>query len=162
MTSTLHQTGSRSTRSSNRPRPASFATAPRATHPHPKAALPPELPTTPGNSAAPELATDLPLAIPELWSFDQDELNDNPVFDELCPIPLIGALLLDRHLITRAQLDTCLLLQTHTYPDLPIGQILLHKQYISQAALDHVLGIQAEIRSALNEIISRVEPQSFK
>src|SRR5215207_2433369 len=116
MTSTLHQTGSRSTRSSNEPRPAPFATAPRATHPHPKAALPPGLFTTPSNFAAPDLPTDIPLAIPELWSFDQDELNNNPVFNELCPMPLIGALLLDRHLITRAQLDTCLLLQSHTYP----------------------------------------------
>ena len=150
MTAILHSSGSHSTRQSAEPMrvPFSLSTAPNLVH-----AL--------GSFAEPELPPQVSLAIPELWSFDQEELNDNPVFNELCPMPLIGALLLDRQLITRAQLDICLLLQAQTHPNLPIGQILILKGYISQTALDHALSIQAEIRSTLNDKISQVGPTSF-
>src|SRR3954452_20595488 len=102
-----------------------FSLAPTSHSPRHDLALPAWLFSTPSSFTELELPTAVLLAIPELGSFDQDELNDNPVFNELCAMPLIGALLLDRRLITREQLDACLLLQAQTHPDLPIGQILV-------------------------------------
>jgi hypothetical protein len=158
MTATLHRAGSRSTRHSAERERGPSVPASASTYTHPNTVLPQGSFETPNSLGKPELMADTCLAIPELSSFDQEELNNNPVFNELCSMPLIGALLLDRQLITRAQLDICLLLQAQTYPHLPIGQILIHKGYISQAALDHTLGLQAEIRASLNDVISRVEP----
>jgi hypothetical protein len=151
MTSTLHHSGSRSTRQTNELKQAPFSPAPTPANTLSSAAMPPGLSNLPSRFAAPELPKDMPLAIPELWSFDQDELNDNPVLNEVCPIPLIGALLLARQLITREQLDAGLHLQAQTYPALPIGQILVQSGYISQAALDRTLGIQANMRSSLDD-----------
>ena len=151
MTAILQQPGSRSSNQSAKPMRAPFPPVSTPAHSHHNALVPPSLFTTPSSFAEPELPTYMPVAIPELWSFDQEELNDNPVLNELCPIPLIGGLLLARQLITREQLDACLLLQAQAYPELPIGQILVRNGYISQMALDHTLGIQADMRSSLNE-----------
>jgi len=151
MTAILHPFDSRSTRQSNDLKRAPFPPASTPAHTHRNAALPPGLFDAPSSFAAPELPTGMPLAIPELWSFDQEELNGNPVLNEQSPIPLIGGLLLARQLITRAQLDACLLLQAQAHPDLPIGQILVRSGYISQAALDRALGIQADMRSSLDD-----------
>src|SRR5690349_17888335 len=128
MTAILQQPGSRSSSQSAKPVRAPFPPVPTPAHPHQNAILPPSLFTS--NFAEPEQPKQAPPAIPELWSFDQEELNDNPVLNELSPIPLIGGLLLARQLITRDQLDTCLLLQKQVYPDLPIGQILVRNGYI--------------------------------
>jgi hypothetical protein len=99
------------------------------------------------------------LAIPELNSFDQTELNDNPVLNEKQPVPLIGALLMAEHLITREQLNACLLIQMQDHPNLPIGQILVRCGYISQAALDAALGIQNDMKSTMIDTIeSRATP----
>lgn len=89
------------------------------------------------------------LAIPELNEFDQDELNASPVFNERRALPLVGALLVDEGLITRGQLDACLLLQAQDHPDLPIGQILVRCGYITESALNLALGLQAEMKSSL-------------
>ena len=149
MTAILQQPCSRSSNPSAKPARAPFPPVSTPVHPHHNAIVPPSLFTS--NFAEPELPTHMPLAIPELWSFDQEELNDNPVLNELCPIPLIGGMLLARQLVTREQIDECLLLQAQMYPDLPIGQILVRRGYISQMALDHTLGIQADMRSSLND-----------
>lgn len=118
---------------------------------NPDVAAPSSLFRAPANIIELELPTPKLLAIPELEAFDQEELNDNPVFNDMCPIPLIGALLLDRRLITREQLDASLIVQAQMHPAPPIGQILVRRGYISQDALDRTLGIQAEMRAALEE-----------
>src|SRR5690242_19920630 len=59
------------------------------------------------------------LAIPELESFDQEELNDNPVLNHRPAVPLVGALLIAEGLITQEQLNACLLLQSQDHPDQP-------------------------------------------
>jgi hypothetical protein len=92
------------------------------------------------------------LAIPELESFDQEELNDNPVLNHQS-VPLVGALLIAERLITQEQLNACLLLQAQDHPDLAIGQILVRCGYISQQALDLALGIQAELKASLVDTI---------
>jgi len=92
------------------------------------------------------------LAIPELESFDQEELNDNPVLNHR-PVPLVGALLIAEGLITQEQLNACLLVQSQDHPDQPIGQILVRCGYISQAALDLALGIQSEMKSSMVDTI---------
>ena len=150
MTAPLHPR-SLSTRQSTEPGRAPFSSTPLPSRPHFSTLLPPGLSIPASSTAEPDLQTNRPLAIPELWSFDQEELNDNPVLNEACPIPLIGGLLIARKLITREQLDTCLQLQARTYPDLPIGQLLVQHGYLSQAALDQTLGIQAGMRSALDD-----------
>ena len=124
---------------------------PASTQARPNTALPVSPFDSSGSFAELELPTPLLLAIPELGAFDQDELNDNPILNELCPIPLIGGLLIARRLITRDQLDACLLQQSQMHPAPPLGQILVRNGYITQAALDHTLGIQADLRSTLEE-----------
>jgi len=101
------------------------------------------------------------LAIPELESFDQEELNDNPVLNHRPAVPLVGALLIAEGLITQEQLNACLLLQSQDHPDQPIGQILLRCGYISQQALDLALGIQVEMKSSMVDTIEAQElPQA--
>src|SRR5262245_3415223 len=92
------------------------------------------------------------LVIPELESFDQEELNENPVLNHQS-VPLVCALLIAERLITQEQLNACLLLQSQDHPDLPIGQILVRCGYISQQALDLALGIQVELKSSLVDTI---------
>lgn len=99
------------------------------------------------------------LAIPELASFDQNELNDNPVLNQHQPVSLVGALLISEGLITREQLNACMLLQAQDHPDLPIGQILVRCGYIPQQALDQALGVQADMKSSLvNTIEAQDQP----
>jgi hypothetical protein len=148
MTATL-RLNSRSARQPTELVGAPFPPAPA--HTRPNTALPPSPFDASGSFAELELPAPLLLAIPELGAFDQDELNDNPILNELCPIPLIGGLLIARRLITREQLDACLLLQSRMHPAPPIGQILVRNGYITQAALDQTLGIQAGLRSTLED-----------
>src|SRR5215212_6451308 len=93
---------------------------PTFTQARPNTALPASPFDASGSFAELELPTPLLLAIPELGAFDQDELNDNPILNELYPIPLIGGLLIARRLITREQLDACLLQQSQMHPAPPI------------------------------------------
>lgn len=115
-------------------------------------------PTT-WRSLRPDFDEDLPpgqqkrLAIPELESFDQDELNHNPILNHHDSVPLVGALLMAQGLITQEQIRACLLVQMQDHPDLAIGEILVRCGYISQQALDTALGVQNELKSSLVESI---------
>jgi hypothetical protein len=151
MTATL-QPGSGLTKQSAELGRVPFLPASTPARTRPDTAKPPGLCDASGGLAELGLPTRMLLAIPELGSFDQEELNDNPVLNELYPVPLIGALLLARRLITREQLDACLLLQAQSHADLPIGQILVQHGYISQVALDRTLGIQSDMRSSLEDL----------
>ena len=100
-------------------------------------------------------SSSLLLVIPELASFDQNELNDNPVLNQHPPVSLVGALLISEGLITREQLSACVLLQSQDHPDLPIGQILVRCGYISQQALDQALRRQESDRWIHRECAAR-------
>jgi putative methionine-R-sulfoxide reductase with GAF domain len=113
------------------------------------------------DSEEPAFSHNTLLAIPELESFDQEELNVNPVLNQRQSVPLVGALLMAEGLITQEQLNACLLLQLQDHPDQPIGQILVRCGYISQQALDLALGIQVELKSSLvNSIEAQGLPQA--
>jgi putative methionine-R-sulfoxide reductase with GAF domain len=93
-------------------------------------------------------------AIPEMETFDQDELNNNPILNAAKPMPPIGALLVAEGLITREQLNASLLVQEQDHPNMPIGELLVRSGYIVQDALDTVLGMQREIKQSLVETIA--------
>jgi putative methionine-R-sulfoxide reductase with GAF domain len=97
------------------------------------------------------------LNIPELDSFDHQEIDANPVLNTHEPVPLIGALLIAEGLITREQLNACLLLQAQDYPGVPLGQILLRCGYISASALDRALDAQRDLKASL---LDRLEEQT--
>ena len=91
--------------------------------------------------------------IPEMAAFDQDEIDENPVFNVQKSVPLFGALLVAEGLITHEQLSACLLLQAQDYPDTPIGQILVRCGYISEAARERCLKLQGELKASLLDSI---------
>jgi len=91
--------------------------------------------------------------IPELDGFDLDELNNNPILNAARPVPLLGALLIAEGLVTREQLNACLLLQEQDHPDLPLGQIMLRCGYITDRALDQMLNLQNEFRASVIDAI---------
>jgi putative methionine-R-sulfoxide reductase with GAF domain len=106
------------------------------------------------------MPTNVRLAIPELEQFNPEELDNNPTLQPHQPVPLIGALLIDAGLITREQLNACLLLQAQDDPDTPIGQILLRCGYISAAELDRALSLQQELKASILDTIDARAPAS--
>jgi hypothetical protein len=64
-------------------------------------------------------------------------------------IPLLGALLVTEGLLSQDQVEACLLLQQHDYPELRLGEIALRCGYLTTDELAHVLGLQQEHRRAL-------------
>lgn len=63
--------------------------------------------------------------------------------------PLLGALCVAEALITQAQLEACLLLQSETYPQLTLGQVLHRCGYVTKADISRMLRLQADLRGAL-------------
>jgi putative methionine-R-sulfoxide reductase with GAF domain len=96
-------------------------------------------------------------AIPEMDTFDQDELNNNPILNAAKPLPLIGALLVSEGLITREQLNASLLVQEQDHPNMPIGELLVRTGYIAQDALDTVLGAQRELKQSVEAVEGEAE-----
>jgi hypothetical protein len=64
-------------------------------------------------------------------------------------IPLLGALLVTEDLLSQSQVEACLLLQQHDYPELRLGEIALRCGYLSPDDLAHVLALQDDHRQAL-------------
>jgi putative methionine-R-sulfoxide reductase with GAF domain len=89
--------------------------------------------------------------VPELADFDQDEINNNPIFQAPARVPPIGALLVEKGLITREQIDACLLVQAQDHPDMQLGQILVYCGYISERALEQALDIQTDLKATAND-----------
>lgn len=64
-------------------------------------------------------------------------------------IPLLGALLVTEGLLSQSQVEACLLLQQHDFPELRLGEIALRCGYLSADDLAHILALQDDHRRAL-------------
>ncbi len=64
----------------------------------------------------------------------------------LSSVPLLGALCIAAGLISQADIEECLTLQTTIYPGTPIGQILVLKGYLSQLDLARMVAQQQSFR----------------
>jgi hypothetical protein len=67
----------------------------------------------------------------------------------LLSTPLLGALLLTEGLLSQSQLESCLLLQQHDYPELRLGEIAVRCGYLSAGDLVRTIQLQQDCRRIL-------------
>jgi hypothetical protein len=70
-------------------------------------------------------------------------------------VPLLGALCVAEGLVAQEQLDICLALQRSTYSGTPLGQILRHQGYLSEANLARMVAQQNAFRREFRAALDR-------